>query len=192
MTRCIATATLLACALAACGYDATPPQQTPASPSTASPPAPAPGDAVSTGDAQPARLLGVAGDASRYLTDASGSPLYYLDDNADGRRCDDACQRIWPPVTAQSDAPVAPDGVEQPELGALQIGQGANHLTYHGHPLYRYAGDRGARTTSGHDVQDDWGHWRLMGVDGQPAPPPPEGTDTGNGAGSSGQAPTGR
>jgi predicted lipoprotein with Yx(FWY)xxD motif len=153
--------TLLAAAmlaLAACGQDATPPDATPQSLEGV---ARAPTEDV-TREVDPSRivsapgseaLLSRAGGDPGYLVDSAGLALYYVDGS--GAPCDDACEEVWPPVLSED----------------------ANHVTYHGHRLYRYAGDRGARTATGHDVKDKWGHWMLMGIDGKPATPPAGDTD---------------
>jgi predicted lipoprotein with Yx(FWY)xxD motif len=159
--------------LGACGYDATPPDRPP---DDAAPPAaasvtdtPAPGAGSD--------MLDAAGGASGHLTDASGAALYFLSGDTDPGRCNEGCQQVWPPVMAQSATPAASPRVQQALVGTLQVGQGGHHVTYQGHPLYRYAGDRGARTTTGHGVEDEWGRWQLMGVDGSPAQPPAASND---------------
>jgi predicted lipoprotein with Yx(FWY)xxD motif len=159
--------------LAACGQDITPPENT----ATGGEAATAPADATASG-VDPSRVDAPAGTAPTlvseggYLADASGAALYYLEGNQGGDRCDSACQQVWPPVTLSNGGePVGGPGVQQVAVGTSRSQAGQSHLTYHGHPLYRYAGDRGARTTTGHDVQDEWGHWRLMGIDGQPGTP---------------------
>lgn len=161
--------------LAACGQDITPPDNTATGGEAATAPAQAP-----TSEVDPTRVDTPPGTAPTvvsegdppYLADASGAALYYLEGDVDGSGCDSACQQVWPPVTLSNGGqPVGAPGVQQPAIGVSRTQAGDSHLTYHGHPLYRYAGDRGARTTTGHDVQDQWGHWRLMGIDGQPGTP---------------------
>ncbi len=164
--------------LVACGQDVAPPDGS----ATGGEASRAP---IETGaaspDVDPSRIDAAPGTAATlhreggdpgYLADASGAALYYLEGDTDGSRCDDACRQVWPPVMlASGEPPVAGPGLQQIAVGTLQTPAGAHHLTYHGKPLYRYAGDRGARTTSGHDVQDDWGHWKLAGTDGEAAQP---------------------
>lgn len=163
--------------LAACGQDVTPPDGgatggDAARQTAATTPAPARVD-PSRVDAAPGTHASVIREGADpgYLADSSGAALYYLEGNTDGSQCDTACQQVWPPVMLGSgEEPVAGPGVQQPAVGSMQTASGPRQLTYHGHPLYRYAGDRGARTTTGNEVKDQWGQWYLMGVDGQPAP----------------------
>jgi predicted lipoprotein with Yx(FWY)xxD motif len=167
--------TLIAAALlaiVACRQDATPPD---ASPQSIDGVARAPTEDV-TREVDPSRvyaapgseaLLSRAGGEPGYLVDSAGMALYYVDDS--GAPCDQACEEVWPPVLSDQPTPVAAPDVQQPAVGSEVVEGGGNHVTYHGHRLYRYAGDRGALTATGHDVKDKWGHWRLMGVDGKPA-----------------------
>lgn len=170
--------TLLAAAmlaLAACGQDATPPDTTPQSLEGV---ARAPTEDV-TREVDPSRivsapgseaLLSRAGADPGYLVDSAGLALYYVDGS--GAPCDDACEEVWPPVLSEDANPVAEAGAQQAAVGSVAVERGGNHVTYHGHRLYRYAGDRGARTATGHGVEDKWGRWMLMGIDGEPATPP--------------------
>ena len=182
------TVSVLAFALlAACGQDVTPPDGGATGGDAARAPATSP-----SGQVDPTRvdvpagtqasLIREGGDPG-YLADRSGAALYYLEGNTDGSQCDTACQQVWPPVMLGSgEDPVAGPGVQQPAVGSMQTAAGQRQLTYHGHPLYRYAGDRGARTTTGDNVKDEWGQWQLMGIDGKAATASsttPAPTDTG-------------
>ena len=135
-----------------CGYDATPPERAPdrrrRRPRQPGPPL-------------PRRRSRCWVRRSSHLADASGAARC-LDGNRDGRRCGDACEQVWPPVTSDVPNPSAGPGVDASAVGTVQGGDGRNHVTYGGEPLYRYAGDRGARTTTGNDVEDEWGRWRLV------------------------------
>lgn len=167
MRRIGATAGLVL-VLGACGYDATPPDRPP----NDAAPAPAASGAENAPPTGSTPMLEASGGASGHLTDASGAALYFLEGDNDGSRCNEGCQQVWPPVMSQSATPAASAAVQQALVGTLRIGPGGHHVTYQGHPLYRYAGDRGARTTTGHGVEDEWGRWQLMGADGKAAQPP--------------------
>ncbi|TWG91159.1 putative lipoprotein with Yx(FWY)xxD motif [Luteimonas sp. J16] len=157
MSRTPLTCALALALLAGCGYDATPPDRAP-EPGAAGPSPATPAESNPAPGAQP---LLVREGTPGHLADASGAALYYLEGNADGSRCDAACEQVWPPVTSDTPNPVADASVDAADIGTLPGAGGRNHVTWRGHPLYRYAGDRGARTTTGDDVEDQWGRWRL-------------------------------
>jgi len=113
-----------------------------------------------------------------HLVDGADNALYFLESNYDGSKCDPACQEVWPPMLATGQQPVAGAGIPGEKLGVSPAGQGARHVTYNGHPLYRYSGDPGAGRTAGHGVSDRWGKWQLINKDGDPAPDPASKTST--------------
>ena len=113
-----------------------------------------------------------------YLIDGADNALYFLEGNYDGSKCDPACQEVWPPMLATGQQPAAGQGLPGEKLGVSPTGQGARHVTYNGHPLYRYSGDQGAGRTAGHGVSDRWGKWQLINKDGDPAQDPTSKTST--------------
>ncbi|GGK10852.1 COG4315 family predicted lipoprotein [Luteimonas terricola] len=115
--------------------------------------------------------LAMSGTPSSHLVDGAGSAIYVLAGNTDGSRCDAACEEVWPPVLAHDAQPTAGPGVEGARIGTLERGD-RSYVTYGGQPLYRYAGDAGAERTAGAGVDDQWGKWSLVGLDGQPQPDP--------------------
>lgn len=164
MTSRFALSALALALLAGCGYDATPPGEPERSAQPAAPGTPAAAGGADAGP--PAGPMLVREGEPGHLADASGAALYYLEGNLDGSQCDDACEQVWPPVTSEQAVPPTAEGVDRSAVATLQGRDGRRHVTYEGHPLYRYAGDRGARTTTGDDVQDEWGHWKLVTLDG--------------------------
>ena len=115
--------------------------------------------------------LAMSGTPSSHLVDGAGSALYVLAGNADGSKCDAACEEVWPPVLAHDSQPTASAGVEGARIGTMERGD-RSYVTYAGQPLYRYAGDAGADRTAGAGVDDQWGKWSLVGLDGQALPDP--------------------
>lgn len=105
-----------------------------------------------------------------HLTDSAGQALYVLEGNADGSRCDAACEDAWPPVLADDAEPIASPGGLGPLLGSMPRGDGGLHVTYQDQPLYRYAADSGVGATAGHGVDDQWGSWSLLSPEGPPLP----------------------
>ncbi|HET6396794.1 MAG TPA: hypothetical protein VFF91_08140 [Pseudoxanthomonas sp.] len=159
----VSATVLCALLLAACGTEVAAPGTAAAGPEPAASDIAAPSAAQET-DMRQAEL-GVSADPVPHLTDASGASLYYLEGNADGSRCDAACEAIWPPVLGRAmlreeDQRVA-QGLDPGALGELDRGGGRIQTTYRGNPLYRYAGDLGATRTAGDGIRDEWGHWQL-------------------------------
>lgn len=139
---------------------------------------PAPGGTAAT--AQPSgprhaergnATLAMSGTPSSHLVDGAGSAVYVLAGNTDGSRCDAVCEEVWPPVLAHDEQPTAGPGVEATRIGTL-VREGRTHVTYGGEPLYRYSGDAGADRTTGAGVEDQWGKWSLVGLDGEALPDP--------------------
>lgn len=116
-------------------------------------------------------LLTVAGDGTGpgYLTDSAGQALYVLEGNVGGRNCDAACEEVWPPVLAGDTEPTVDPRLGSGGSGTLPRNDNGRHVTWEGQPLYRYAADAGAGRTAGDGVQDQWGLWALVRVDGGPA-----------------------
>ena len=128
------------------------------------------GTGMQSGQRDASAMLSMSGGPSPHVVDGAGSAVYVLEGNADGRKCDAACEEAWPPVITSEQRTGAGTGVEAANIGMLQRGDRA-HVTYRAQPLYRYAGDAGANRTAGHGVQDQWGTWSLIGPDGSPLPP---------------------
>ncbi|MEN1970957.1 hypothetical protein WCE34_01230 [Luteimonas sp. MJ204] len=115
--------------------------------------------------------LAMSGSPSSHLVDGAGSAVYVLAGNTDGSKCDAVCEEVWPPVMAHDLQPTGAAGVESARIGTLER-EGRIHVTYGGEPLYRYSGDAGANRTSGAGVDDQWGKWSLVGLDGRTLPDP--------------------
>ena len=139
---------------------------------TAPPTAPPPGQPVAQGPA----MLGVAtGAAGEYVADGQGRAVYMLEGDVGGSKCTAACLEEWPPLraaqgvpggTTASAAAALPAGLRSELVGSIQRADGSLQVAYNGHPLYHYAEDTGAGTTSGHDVDDQWGEWYLIAPSG--------------------------
>ena len=104
-----------------------------------------------------------------YLVDTSGTAVYVLEGDTDGTKCSGDCLSAWPPVsvgnTQAATSGALPAGAT---MGSVQRPDGSMQVTYNAQPLYRYAADSGAGSTAGHNVKDQWGHWRLVTPQGQP------------------------
>ncbi|TMF89393.1 MAG: hypothetical protein E6I08_04955 [Chloroflexi bacterium] len=111
------------------------------SPSSAATPAGLPTAAASVPSGAPV----IVSASSRYgqiVVDAGGRTLYLFDAEAGGSpRCYGACAAAWPPLLTSAD-PLAGAGLTSDLAGSVLRSDGARQVTYNGHPLYYYAGDR--------------------------------------------------
>ena len=86
------------------------------------------------------------------IVDAQGRTLYRFTAEAQGLPvCTGACLATWLPAlaTSTSGLPNHVAAIRRPDGGQLQ-------LTYDGHPLYRYAGDRSKADANGEGVGGQW------------------------------------
>jgi predicted lipoprotein with Yx(FWY)xxD motif len=115
------------------------------------------------------QIITADSDYGSMLFDASGQPIY-LFDAEDGSRpqCYDDCAKAWPPVLTDG-APSARDDVRPGLLGTTRRADGADQVTYAGHPLYHYA-DEGKYEVLCHNVEEFGGTWLVVRPDGTAAP----------------------
>ena len=96
-----------------------------------------------------------AGDA---LAGKDGLTLYvFAKDTGTTPTCTDACAANWPPFTLPAgQAATAGDGVDGAMLGTTAAADGANQVTYNGHPLYYFKGDSAAGEANGQGLNGIW------------------------------------
>jgi predicted lipoprotein with Yx(FWY)xxD motif len=110
-----------------------------------------------------AAVMTMTGSLGTYLVDKSGRTLYlYTPDTGTTSTCTGACLASWPALLT-SGVPVAGTGATASLLGTTTRGDGTTQVTYHGHPLYYFAGDNSAGQTTGQGVG---GIWFVVGPDG--------------------------
>jgi predicted lipoprotein with Yx(FWY)xxD motif len=140
-------------ALAGCGSDNGTVSSTPA---TTSPTASASGAKVAL------RTTGLG----RTLVDAAGRTLYLFEkDRGTTSACSGACAAAWPPFTTSS-RPAAGPGIDAAKIGTTKRPDGATQVTYGGHPLYFYAGDRRRGDTRGQGLEQFGAEWFALGSSG--------------------------
>lgn len=162
MRRSFILALALSAAAAACqppedAVNQPPNTDAQATPDTANPAA---GNAVPSSPASNAPPVRLA--EGQYLVDGSGRSVYALEGNTGGSKCDAVCENAWPPVLTESAVDSQVPGLQPGLLSSQPRPDGAAQVVYAGHPLYRYAGDQGAGSTSGDGVKDQWGTWHLV------------------------------
>lgn len=162
-TRRTGAGVVLAVAAAGCGTGA------PNSPVAASG-SPASGPAT-TRSSQPAgatvSLARAAVLGRQILVAADGRTLYLFAKDAPGRStCTGSCLAAWPPLTVTG-RPGAGPGITPGLLGTFTRSDGRSQVTYHGHPLYYYAGDSAAGQVNGQGLEQFGARWYVVAAGGE-------------------------
>jgi len=87
----------------------------------------------------------------------------------DGRNrstCTGACAKVWPPVTTLVKAK-ASSGANAGDLGMIARAGGMKQVTYKGHPLYFYVGDKTSATAAGQGIDGFGAHWYVLAASGR-------------------------
>ena len=104
----------------------------------------------------------------RILVDGSGRTLYLFDIERDPTpRCYDACAVSWPPLLATTASTTDPL-LNQTSIAVSPRNNDSQQLTYNGHPLYYYVGDRAPGDILCQDVEEYGGHWWVVSPAGGP------------------------
>jgi predicted lipoprotein with Yx(FWY)xxD motif len=102
----------------------------------------------------------------RILVDARGRTLYLFEaDKPEMSACSGACASIWPPLTTKA-APHVGRGVTAAALGTINGPGGQRKVTYHGHPLYTYAGDTKPGDITGQGLNQFGAEWYVISPGG--------------------------
>jgi predicted lipoprotein with Yx(FWY)xxD motif len=100
------------------------------------------------------------------LVDGGGHTLYLFEaDNRKGSSCYGPCTSAWPPATAAT-GPHTAGAASAALLGTVRRSDGTTQLTYHGHPLYYYAGDAGPGDVTGQGLRQFGAKWYVLGPGG--------------------------
>jgi predicted lipoprotein with Yx(FWY)xxD motif len=100
------------------------------------------------------------------LVNSQGLTLYLFQaDSGTTSTCFGACATAWPPLRATGQ-PTAGSGVTASLLGTTPRSDGNPQVTYNGHPLYLYVGDKKAGDTTGQGVTAFGGGWFALSPTG--------------------------
>jgi len=133
--------------------------------SATSTPSPSATRTATTAGATGVAIATAHGAAGTYLT-ASGRALYlWVADSRGHSNCSGSCAQAWPPLLSQG-RPVAIGAVAPGSLGLITRAGGAHQVTYAGHPLYFFAGDQHAGTTTGQGSDGFGAKWWLVAPTG--------------------------
>jgi len=100
------------------------------------------------------------------LVDARGRTLYAFDKDRKGTSaCETACATYWPPLIARM-TPHGDNGVHQSLLGVIRRRDGRRQVTYAGHPLYTFVGDKAPGQMNGQRLTDFGAEWYVVAASG--------------------------
>jgi predicted lipoprotein with Yx(FWY)xxD motif len=112
------------------------------------------------------------------VADANGRTLYLFAPDKPNRSTLSAAGRsIWPPFTSAR-RPAATGGAQASQIGTATGGGSPAQVTYHGHPLYYFAGDHQAGQTSGQGLNDFGGRWYVLSASGSAITAAPQASGT--------------
>ena len=145
---------LVALAVAACGGGG----------ATASPPKSSTGASAT---------LGVANSSlGSILVNSTGRTLYlFKADSGTRSACTGACATAWPPLLAIG-TPTPGAGLTVSKLGTITRSGGSHQVTYNGHPLYVYVGDKKPGDVTGQGVTAFGASWFALTPSGNQASTP--------------------
>ena len=103
----------------------------------------------------------------KILVDSKGRTLYlFKHDSGKKSRCFGECAVDWPPLRA-SGKPTAGSGARASMLGTTKRSDGKPQVTYNGHPLYRFEGDKTPGDTNGQGINAFGGLWWVVSSSGK-------------------------
>ena len=97
------------------------------------------------------------------LVDGAGRTLYLFEaDTGTVSTCNGACAQVWPPLLAPGGAPSAAGAAQGALVATSARADGSMQVTYHGHPLYYFAGDKAPGDAKGQDIHNFGGGWYVV------------------------------
>jgi predicted lipoprotein with Yx(FWY)xxD motif len=111
--------------------------------------------------------VGKAGDLGSVITDAQGMTVYdFHKDKGTTSSCYGACEGAWPPVITSGNAK-ATGGAKASLLGTTKRKDGSLQVTYNGHPLYTFVGDKKPGEANGNDFSEFGAQWYALEPNGE-------------------------
>jgi predicted lipoprotein with Yx(FWY)xxD motif len=114
--------------------------------------------------------LGSAAGLGQVLVDSEGHTLYaFSNDSETGATCEAACVKAWPPLLVEEGEPQPSNGASAARLGTVTRADGSRQVTYAGHPLYSFGGDKSPGEANGNGSAAFGGTWTALKGSGTPA-----------------------
>jgi predicted lipoprotein with Yx(FWY)xxD motif len=106
------------------------------------------------------------GNLGKILVDSNGHTLYlFQGDSGTKSACSGACAGAWPPLRA-SGKPVVGAGLSASKVGTSARSDGKPQVTYNGHPLYLFQGDKSPGETNGQGSAAFGAPWYALSSSG--------------------------
>ena len=103
----------------------------------------------------------------RILVDSHGRTLYlFKKDHGTRSACFGACATAWPPLRATG-KPTAGNGVNASMVATTKRSDGKPQVTYNGHPLYLFEGDKNPGDTTGQGLNAFGARWFVLSPAGR-------------------------
>ena len=115
-----------------------------------------------------AAVVGAAavGGLGTILVDSQGRTLYlFKKDSGKHSACSGACAASWPPLLATGNATVG-GGASASMVGTARRPDGKPQVTYGGHPLYLFTGDKQPGDANGQGVSAFGAAWFALSTKG--------------------------
>jgi predicted lipoprotein with Yx(FWY)xxD motif len=114
--------------------------------------------------------LGSAAGLGQVLVDSAGHTLYaFGKDSGESSACTGACAKAWPPLLVAHGEPKPSNGAGASRLGTVTLPDGTRQVTYAGHPLYSFSGDKQPGQANGNGSSAFGGTWTALKGSGAPA-----------------------
>lgn len=114
--------------------------------------------------------LGSAAGLGQVLVDSEGHTLYaFSGDSETAATCEGACAKAWPPLLVEEGEPQPSNGASAARLGTVARADGSRQVTYAGHPLYSFGGDKSPGEANGNGSAAFGGPWTALKGSGAPA-----------------------
>jgi predicted lipoprotein with Yx(FWY)xxD motif len=113
--------------------------------------------------------LGNVSGLGMVLVDSKGMTLYnFHKDKGTESSCYGECASAWPPVLTKGE-PQPSNGATASQLGTTERKDGTMQVTYGGHPLYGFVGDKAPGEANGNDVTAFGAQWYALQGSGKDA-----------------------
>ncbi|WP_308012008.1 COG4315 family predicted lipoprotein [Actinacidiphila acidipaludis] len=108
-----------------------------------------------------------SGPLGTILVNSKGDTLYlFQNDKTSTSTCNGSCTQQWPPLTV-SGKPTAGSNVKSSMLSTSTRSDGSKQVTYNGHPLYTFSGDKKPGQMNGQGLTAFGAKWYVVGTDGK-------------------------